>query len=90
MGGVAKGWLGFKIALSKGDRYRVRHYALFINKVQREMGIDVTEFDSDILDEQETNDEIGVCALKEDEVPNDDADERYHDYDAIHGIPEDK
>ena len=81
--GLRKSWLGFKIALSKGDRYRVRHYALFINKVQREMGIDVTEFDSDILDEQETNDEIGVCALKEDEVPNDDADERSPDYDAM-------
>ncbi len=49
---LRKAWLGFKIALSNGDTELMTHYASFITKVQSEMGIQVTDFDSDILDER--------------------------------------
>ncbi len=51
---LRKSWLGFKIAHNNGDFARMRHYASFITEVQREIGITVTKFDSDILDEQAT------------------------------------
>jgi hypothetical protein len=83
--GLRKSWLGFKIALSNGDRYRMRHYALFIRKVQKEMGIEVTKFDSDILDEQERVEGVAECAAGEDEGTREDEeeDERSPDYDVM-------
>jgi hypothetical protein len=44
-------WVGFNIAHSKGDQDKMKYYALFIRKVQSEMGIDVTKFDPEILGE---------------------------------------
>ena len=55
--GLRKAWLGFKIAKANNDALLMTHYATFIRKVQIEMGIQVTEFDPDILDESKN--EIG-------------------------------
>ena len=49
--GLRKAWLGFKIARSNGDRALMTHYASFIIKVQKEMGLQVTTFGSDIIDD---------------------------------------
>lgn len=49
---LRKAWLGFKIARSNGHTNLMSYYASFITKVQREMGIEVTNFDSDILEEE--------------------------------------
>ena len=46
---LRKAWLGFKIARSNGDTALVTYYASFIIKVQMEMGLQATTFDSDIL-----------------------------------------
>lgn len=51
-GAVRRGWLGFKIAKSRGDTARMTYYAEFISKVKSEMGIEKTIFDSDILKDQ--------------------------------------
>ena len=56
-GGLRKAWLGFKIAHANKDTLLMTHYATFIRKVQTEMGIQVTQFDPDILDESKN--EIG-------------------------------
>lgn len=87
--GLRKSWLGFKIARSNGNRDGIRHYSSFIRKVQREMGIEVTKFDSDILDEQERDEGFAECApgedkgTMEDEDEEDEVDERSPDYDAM-------
>ena len=47
---LRKAWLGFKVAFSNDDTGLMTHYATFITKVQREMGIQVTHFDPAILD----------------------------------------
>jgi hypothetical protein len=80
---LRKSWRGFKIAHSKGDRDRMQYYATFIRKVQNEMGIDPTEFDSNILEEQNAHEESEntVC---EPDTPNKENDEvECPDYDAI-------
>ena len=46
---LRKAWLGFKIARSNGDTALMTYYASFIIKVQMEMGMQTTTFDSDIL-----------------------------------------
>lgn len=51
-GALRRSWLGFKIAVGNGDRSLMKHYASFIVKVQAEMGIRITKFDSDLLDEK--------------------------------------
>jgi len=51
-GALRRSWLGFKIAVGKGDRALMKHYASFIVRVQVEMGIPITKFDSDLLDAQ--------------------------------------
>jgi hypothetical protein len=48
---LRKAWLGFKIARSNGDAALMTHYASFINKVQMEMGIPTTVFESNIINE---------------------------------------
>jgi hypothetical protein len=54
---LRKSWLGFSIAHSNGDFSRMTRYAGIIRKVQREMGIQLTNFQSDILDEEDLVDE---------------------------------
>jgi len=49
---LRKAWLGFKIARSNGHTNLMSYYASFITKVQREMGIEVTNFDSHIFEEE--------------------------------------
>ncbi len=61
--GLRKAWLGFKIALSNGNVDKMKYYASFITKVQMEMGIEVTNFDTDILDE-ESNELTSNCFYK--------------------------
>ncbi|HEX9319126.1 MAG TPA: hypothetical protein VF884_09340 [Nitrososphaeraceae archaeon] len=66
---LRKAWLGFKIALSNGNTDLMTHYASFITKVQMEMGIEVTDFDSVILDEEALN-ELGVDCFYKKQVRN--------------------
>jgi len=49
---LRKSWLGFKIARCNFDAVRATEYASIITKLQVEMGIPITHFDSDILDEE--------------------------------------
>ena len=68
--GLRKAWLGFKIAKANNDALLMTHYATFIRKVQIEMGIQVTEFDPDILapnifDEPVDNETDGSRAYQE-------------------------
>jgi hypothetical protein len=58
---LRKAWLGFKIALSNDDRELMTQYASFIAKVQSEMGIQVTDFDSDIIDERAVSEIASSC-----------------------------
>jgi hypothetical protein len=51
-GALRKAWLGFKIANSKHDTQKKRHYSRIIRKLQLEMGIGKTHFDLDILDDE--------------------------------------
>ena len=52
-GALRKAWLGFKIAHSNGDYFKMREYALIIRKLQFQMGIQVTIFDESLLNEQD-------------------------------------
>jgi hypothetical protein len=54
---LRRSWVGFNIAHSKGDHDNMKYYASFIRKVQTEMGIDVTKFDPETLDEAEEDKE---------------------------------
>ena len=48
---LRKCWLGFDITKDQGDKDGMAEYANRIRKMQAEMGIKPTNFDSDILDE---------------------------------------
>ncbi len=48
---LRKCWLGFNIANSQDDRNSMQKYAYRIRKIQAQMGIKSTDFDSNILDE---------------------------------------
>lgn len=50
---LRKSWLGFKIARSNSDTALMTKYASIIRKVQLEMGIRKTKFDSNILEDQD-------------------------------------
>ena len=50
---LRKAWLGFKIARSNGEAALMTHYASFIIKVQMEMGIPTTVFESNIIDDSD-------------------------------------
>jgi hypothetical protein len=52
---LRKCWLGFDITKDQGDRDGMVEYAYRIRKIQAEMGIKPTNFDSDILDENTVN-----------------------------------
>jgi hypothetical protein len=53
---LRRSWLGFKIAHSRGDRAKMKYYAAFIHKVQKELGIGLTVFEPGLLDyEERTN-----------------------------------
>lgn len=81
--GLRKSWLGFKIALSNGDTVLMTHYASFIRRVQTEMGIEVTEFDSNILDEQDSYEQAGNCICEIHDVSQVILEEKSPDHDAI-------
>ncbi|HEX9317430.1 MAG TPA: hypothetical protein VF884_00675 [Nitrososphaeraceae archaeon] len=49
---LRKCWLGFDISLSNNDREKMSEYASRIRKLQRQLGIDATNFDPDILSEE--------------------------------------
>ena len=51
-GALRKAWLAFKIAHSNYDYDKMSEYAHIIIKLQLEMGIPVTVFDQDLLDDQ--------------------------------------
>ena len=67
---LRKSWLGFKIARSNGDAALMTHYASFINKVQMEMGIPTTVFDSNIIDELDFSEIIDRTCFNEKFVEN--------------------
>lgn len=48
---LRKSWLGFYITKSQGDLIEMAEYAKRIRKIQAQMGINPTNFDSNILDE---------------------------------------
>ena len=50
---LRKCWKGFYISKSKSNSGGMSEYASRIRKLQQEMGIPVTQFDADILDEQD-------------------------------------
>jgi hypothetical protein len=52
---LRKCWKGFYISKSKNNSGGMSEYARRIRKLQEEMGIQVTKFDSDILEEQHLN-----------------------------------
>jgi hypothetical protein len=79
-GALRKAWLGFKIALANHDAALMTHYASFIRKVQIEMGIQVTEFDPDILDEPVDKEAVRSCAY---EVSSDHLTDQELDYGSI-------
>jgi hypothetical protein len=81
-GGLRKAWLGFKIALANHDAALMTHYASFIRKVQMEMGIQVTEFDPDILDEAVDNETETVGSRTYQSYPFDPTTQEL-DYDSI-------
>ena len=63
--------MGFNIAHSKVDHDKMNYYASFITKVQKEMGIEVTKFDPEILneaDEDEGNEDEGYSQREIEEV----------------------
>ncbi|MGI8833976.1 MAG: hypothetical protein ACR2IS_15235 [Nitrososphaeraceae archaeon] len=43
-GALCKAWTGYKIGLSKYELEKMRYYALVIQKLQRELGIQVASF----------------------------------------------
>lgn len=53
---LRKSWLGFKIARSNFNMTRATEYASVITKLQVEMGIQTTNFDTNILDEERAAD----------------------------------
>jgi hypothetical protein len=80
---LRKAWLGFKIALSNGDMVLMTHYASFITRVQTEMGIRVTDFDSDILDEQNDDEISRNCFYKKQPETKVRLEEKSVDYDSV-------
>ena len=52
---LRKCWKGFYISKSQDKSAGMSEYASRIRKLQQEMGIQVTKFDSDILEEQDPN-----------------------------------
>lgn len=52
---LRKCWLGFNITKDQGDRDGMEEFAYRIRRIQAEMGIKPTNFDSDILDENTVN-----------------------------------
>jgi hypothetical protein len=52
---LRKCWLGFNITKSQNDRQGMEEFARRIRKIQAELGIEPTNFDSDILDENTVN-----------------------------------
>jgi hypothetical protein len=87
-GGLRKAWLGFKIALANHDAALMTHYASFIRKVQIEMGIQVTEFDPDILvpdilDEPVDNETETVRSYAYQKASSDQITDQELDYDSI-------
>lgn len=87
---LRKCWLGFNISLSNNDQERMSEYAFRIRKLQRQLGIEATNFTSDILDEKTRNQidaEHSVSVswgsdLREDES-NSGHEERTVDYDGL-------
>ena len=53
--GLRKAWHGFKIAKSNNDEQKMKYYALFINKVQNELGVVLTKFDEGLVNIQALN-----------------------------------
>jgi len=80
---LRKAWLGFKIALSNGDAALMTHYASFITKVQSEMGIEITDFDPAILDEQAMDEISRSCFYKKQQEARGGLEEKSVDYDSV-------
>ena len=76
---IRRSWLGFKIA--KTDK--MAYYAAFILKVQSQMGIGKTAFDSAILDEQNVNKISRSCSFKKQPENRVRLEERTPDYDSM-------
>jgi hypothetical protein len=88
---LRKSWLGFEIAKSNNNSALMSMYAGIIRKVQREMGIQQTIFDMEILEDQALGDEGDEGADTDgsfcrNNLPNDvEVNTTSIDYDAILG-----
>ena len=81
---IRRSWLGFKIAKSRGDTGKMAYYAAFISKVQSQMGIGKTVFDSGIIDEDLVGEFSRSCFNKKQaETRINLEEERIPDYDYI-------
>jgi hypothetical protein len=80
---LRKSWLGFKIARSNCDTELMTHYASFITKVQLQMGIQVTNFDSYILDERALSEIASSCFYEKLIEDEDTIEEDGPDYDSM-------
>jgi hypothetical protein len=66
-GALRRSWLGFKIAKSNGDLQRMKYYVEGILKLQTELGVTLTKFDSDLVEFQ--SNPIQNFDTNESEVP---------------------
>jgi hypothetical protein len=85
---LRKSWLGFEIAKSNNNSALMSMYAGIIRKVQREMGIQQTIFDMEILEDQALGDEGADTdgSFCRNNLPNDvEVNTTSIDYDAILG-----
>ena|SRR5689334_19691707 len=66
-GALQKAWLGYTIAKNKREHDKLMHYASIIQKLQRELDLEVSSFpvlNLYVLDEEEDNDEQQVSRRK--------------------------
>lgn len=81
---LRKSWLGFNICLSKGDRAGMSIYAFRIRKLQRQMGIDPTDFEPDLLSKEDADFIDQKYSAGDDELPQRaTVEEREVDYDSM-------
>lgn len=84
-GALRKAWLAFKIAHSNYDYDKMSEYAHIIRKLQLQMGIPVTVFDQDLLDDQSeielVDQNLELETEKNGQNPEQNELDRTHEYD---------
>ena len=84
-GALRKAWLAFKIAHSNYDYDKMSEYAHIIRNLQIQMGIQVTIFDEDLLDDQSEigpyNENLALETEQDEQNPEQNELERTPEYD---------